>query len=80
MGRGASGGRKKSVGGKREPADYRASAAEDREKIAAVAAGDEDAFRALYEKYRRRIYALAYKFCFNREEALDLTQDVFTKL
>ena len=41
--------------------------------------GDRDAFRELVERYRRRIAALAIGMLRNREDALDIVQETFTK-
>ncbi len=42
--------------------------------------GDEEAFRMLYERYRRRVFATVRRIVRNREEAQDVTQEVFAKL
>jgi len=42
--------------------------------------GDEEAFRALYDRYRRRVFATVRRIVRNREEAQDVTQEVFAKL
>jgi RNA polymerase sigma-70 factor (ECF subfamily) len=39
--------------------------------------GDDDAFAALYHRYRDWVAALAYRFTGNRDDALDVLQDVF---
>lgn len=39
--------------------------------------GDEDAFAALYQRYRDRVTALAYRFTGNRDDAVDVLQEVF---
>jgi RNA polymerase sigma-70 factor (ECF subfamily) len=41
--------------------------------------GDRDAFRELVERYRRRIAALAIGMLRNRDDALDIVQETFTK-
>jgi RNA polymerase sigma-70 factor (ECF subfamily) len=41
--------------------------------------GDRDAFRALVERYQRKIGALALGMLRNREDALDIVQETFTK-
>jgi RNA polymerase sigma-70 factor (ECF subfamily) len=41
--------------------------------------GDREAFRVLVERYQRRIAALAMGMLRNREDALDIVQDTFTK-
>lgn len=41
--------------------------------------GDKEAFGALVEAYQDRIYALALRMTFNREESLDIAQSTFLK-
>jgi RNA polymerase sigma-70 factor, ECF subfamily len=41
--------------------------------------GDKEAFRLLYEKYYRSIYNLIYRMVGRREEAADLTGEVFLR-
>src|SRR5437867_1592089 len=50
----------------------------DLELICAVNAGHEAAFEALYFRYRDRVAALAFRFTRHHEDALDVTQEVFT--
>lgn len=45
--------------------------------LAAVRDGDDDAFARLYERYRRRIAAYAFRFVRDHARAEDITQDVF---
>ena len=45
-----------------------------------AAKGDESAFRALLERYKNRIYALAYRFSGNHEDAEDISQEVVIKI
>ncbi len=47
--------------------------------VARAKAGDQAAFRALYERYARRIYGLAYRLLGDADEAHDLTQETFLK-
>lgn len=42
--------------------------------------GDAGAFRELYERYHRRVYAVALGVVRNPEAAMDVTQDAFVKL
>ena len=42
-------------------------------------AGDETAFEEMMIRHQRRIYRLCYRFVNNREDAMDLAQDVFIK-
>lgn len=52
-----------------------------RETIEACRSGDRDAFRALYDLYKDRVYSIAlYFFHGDRVVAADVTQQVFLKL
>jgi len=51
----------------------------DREVVEAVRAGDPTAYRGLVERYQGRVYALMCGMVRDREEARDLTQEVFIK-
>jgi RNA polymerase sigma-70 factor (ECF subfamily) len=57
----------------------RIPASEDLEWVREAQAGDREAFSRLVEKYRRKIYNLAYGMLGNREDALDMTQEAFLK-
>jgi RNA polymerase sigma-70 factor (ECF subfamily) len=49
--------------------------------IEACRRGDRDAFRALYESYRDKVYSISlYFFHGNEADAADVTQEVFVKL
>jgi RNA polymerase sigma-70 factor (ECF subfamily) len=52
---------------------------DDRELVDAARAGDREAFRALFERYHRRAFALAYGVVHNQDDALDIVQDAFIK-
>jgi RNA polymerase sigma-70 factor (ECF subfamily) len=52
----------------------------DPEQVAAVLAGDHEAFAALHERYNRRIYHYALKRLRDPFEAEDVTQDVFLEV
>src|SRR5260370_3021244 len=52
----------------------------DPELLAACQAGSRDAFRALFEIYRDKVYSIALRYSGNHAAAMDLTQDVFVKL
>ena len=54
-------------------------AASDWELVQRTRAGDRDAFRELVERYQRKIAALALGMLHNREDALDIVQETFTK-
>src|SRR5215472_15361 len=46
----------------------------------AARGGDMDAFEGLVRRYQRRVYALAYQYLHDPDEAQDLTQEVFIRL
>ena len=52
----------------------------DPELLAACRGGDRDAFHALFEMYRDKVYSIALRYSGNHAAAMDLTQDVFVKL
>jgi RNA polymerase sigma-70 factor, ECF subfamily len=45
-----------------------------------AAAGHDDAWDQLVDKYGRRLFNLAFQFSGSREEAEDLTQEIFVRL
>jgi len=53
---------------------------EDAALVSRAAEGDYEAFEALVRKYRNDVYALSYHYVRNREEAWDLSQEVFVKV
>ncbi|MEA1937753.1 MAG: RNA polymerase sigma factor [Pseudomonadota bacterium] len=58
-----------------------ATSADDITTLALCAgSGDSDAFARLIEQVYDRIYRIAFRWCGNRDEAQDLTQDVCIKL
>ncbi|MGQ9470148.1 MAG: RNA polymerase sigma factor [Candidatus Aminicenantales bacterium] len=42
--------------------------------------GKQEAWRTLVDTFSRRIFNMAYQFCGRREEAEDLTQEIFMKI
>ncbi len=54
--------------------------ADDKVLVARCKEGDRDAFRSLVQKYERRIYGIVVGMIRDREEAWDLTQEVFVKV
>jgi RNA polymerase sigma-70 factor (ECF subfamily) len=56
------------------------STSPDRMLARRAAAGQPEAWDELIELYGRRIYNVAYQFSSSREEAEDLTQEIFLKL
>ncbi len=51
----------------------------DGELVERARKGDRDAFRQLVERYQRKIATLALGMLRNREDALDVVQETFTK-
>lgn len=56
------------------------TAADDQELVEAAQGGDRRAFQMLYERYERKVYAVAYGFLRNQEDALDVLQEAFIKV
>jgi len=52
---------------------------EDAELVDRYLAGDTTAFDELMIRYERQIYRVCYRFVENREDAMDLAQEVFIK-
>jgi RNA polymerase sigma-70 factor, ECF subfamily len=48
--------------------------------VARVCAGEDALFALLYQRYRARTFALAYGMTGKREQADDLTQDIFLRV
>src|SRR3972149_10066633 len=42
--------------------------------------GDQEALKEIYDKYHKKVYRIAYGVVRQREEALDIVQEVFIKL
>lgn len=51
----------------------------DEQLALALKAGDERAFEELVRRHQGRVYAVAYRFTGNREDALDVAQESFVK-
>ena len=52
---------------------------DDSELIERCRAGDLTAFEPLVEKYRQRVWRLAYQILRDREEAWDVAQEAFVR-
>jgi RNA polymerase sigma-70 factor (ECF subfamily) len=52
---------------------------DERELIERAQLGEKDAFQDLMAPYQRKIYSLLYGMVWEREDALELTQEVFAK-
>jgi len=50
------------------------------ELIRACQRGERDAFRALFETYKNRVYSVALRFAGDEAAAMDIAQDTFVKL
>ena len=61
------------------PVNHAQEADADRIIVQKVQAGDVAAFDVLIRKYRERVFSIVYNMTSNREDASDLTQDVFIK-
>ena len=59
--------------------DQHAVAPADGALVERARRGDREAFRGLVERYQRKVAALALGMLRNREDALDIVQDTFTK-
>lgn len=55
-------------------------ALEDQALAAAAAAGDRRAFTVLVERYRRYLYAIAYRIVLDEDDALDAVQNTLLQL
>ncbi len=53
---------------------------EDGDLVSATRRGDGDAFEELVRRYRNDVFGLAHHFVRNREEAWDISQEVFLKV
>ncbi len=51
-----------------------------RDVIEACRRGERDAFRALFEAYKDKVYSIALRFTGDEPLAMDIAQDVFLKL
>lgn len=54
--------------------------ASDEELICRVAEGDQASYRLLVERYMPKAYAVAYRVLFNKNEAEDVLQEIWTKV
>ena len=52
----------------------------DTDLLARLAAGDEEALSPIMVRHERRLYAIAYGYLRNSEDALEVVQDAFVKL
>jgi RNA polymerase sigma-70 factor, ECF subfamily len=54
--------------------------ADDQPLVKAAQAGDRRAFQALYQRYERKVFSVAYGFLRNQDDALDVLQEAFIKV
>jgi RNA polymerase sigma-70 factor (ECF subfamily) len=57
--------------------DTTAETRTDSELIDAANMGEQEAFEALYHRYRDWVYSLGYRFCNNEQDACDVIQETF---
>jgi len=53
---------------------------EETEMISRCQRGDQEALKEIFDKYHKKVYRIAYGVVRQREEALDIVQEVFIKL
>ena len=63
-----------------DPAQKSGNDSNEAELIERAKEGDAQAFQALYDKHRRRVYSLCLRMTANTAEAEDLTQEAFLQL
>jgi RNA polymerase sigma-70 factor, ECF subfamily len=63
-----------------DPAQRQGNEFSEAEAIGKAQQGDAEAFQALYDKHRRRVYSLCLRMTANTAEAEDLTQEAFLQL
>ncbi|MEZ4430181.1 MAG: sigma-70 family RNA polymerase sigma factor [Nannocystaceae bacterium] len=56
------------------------SEADDQALVEACREGDRQAFKILMQRYQRKVYAIAFGFLRNQEDALDVVQESFIKV
>ena len=52
---------------------------EETEMISRCQQGDQEALKEIFDKYNKKVYRIAYGVVRQREEALDIVQEVFIK-
>ena len=52
----------------------------ERDLVQSCQRGESDAFRALFERYKDKVYSIAFRFSGNQATAMDIAQDTFLKL
>jgi RNA polymerase sigma-70 factor (ECF subfamily) len=64
----------------RKPPERAAGPPDDRSLVRAAQGGDAQAFRALVERYQRRVFQLALGMVRDSDEAMDITQETFVRV
>jgi RNA polymerase sigma-70 factor (ECF subfamily) len=62
------------------PKSHDASETEDLQKVREFLSGDHGAFEFLFDKYRDRVFGVAYRFLRHKDDALEVTQEVFLRV
>ena len=68
---------------RKQPASYlsiMSSASPDIDVISRVIRGDQHAYAELVHRYKDYVFTLALRFCKNREDAEEVSQDIFIKV
>ena len=52
----------------------------EKQLIERILSGDKEAFRLLMEKYQQQVFHVAIGFVHSREDAEDITQEVFIRV
>ena len=66
--------------GSRKPPVAGEASPDDRSLVRGAQRGDPQAFRALVERYQRRVYQLALGMVRDPDEAMDITQETFVRV
>ena len=56
------------------------STTDEQDLVARCRKGDDDAWRDLVDRFGQKVYAIAYHFTMRREDAEELSQEIFLKL
>jgi RNA polymerase sigma-70 factor (ECF subfamily) len=56
------------------------STTEEQDLVARCRQGDDDAWRELVDRFGQKVYAIAYHFTLRREDAEELSQEIFLKV
>ena len=56
------------------------SGTDDKDLVARCRAGEDDAWRELVDRFGQKVFAIAYHFTMRREDAEELSQEIFLKV